>query len=42
MADATVELSYFDKEDTLLLSSRAVYLFTLREGHWGIHAVSVL
>jgi len=41
-ANATVELSYFDAADSILLSSQAVYLLTLKEEHWGIHAVSVL
>jgi hypothetical protein len=41
-ANVIVELSYLDSDDNILLSSQAVCLLTLKEGHWGIHAVSVL
>ena len=41
-ANVGVDLHYLDADHHILLSTQAVYLLTLKQGHWGIHAVSVL
>ena len=41
-ANLSVEVSYLDSVEKSLASSQGIYMLTLKEGHWGVHAVSVM
>ncbi|MEE9516357.1 MAG: hypothetical protein V3V52_04600, partial [Candidatus Adiutricales bacterium] len=41
-ANVNVEVGYLDSDEKILSSSQGIYMLTLKEGHWGIHAVSVM
>lgn len=41
-ANVSVESSYLDSDQKILSSSQGIYMLTLKDGHWGIHTVSVI
>lgn len=41
-ANVSLESSYLDSNQKILSSSLGIYMLTLKDGHWGIHAVSVI